>query len=226
MRRIALTLVLACGASVLAACSGGTGLSSGSSSSIAQITFTNGSAQADDFFVSPTGNAPLELNGIAYQSGFNHLIVPGVQFTWSATYAPVGTPYLRGPQPNGNGVCGSPAETTAVNSLLAPVTQKIGGSTPVGQPFGEPTPFYANFVQLTDANNPVGTTPDYFTNVPNYTQKEATVFVGPPLTLDANGLDTDEPVQPALGYTNYCLLLTATAGGATGTVVVVVSNSP
>jgi len=237
MRRLALSLVALCGLTLLAACSGGTDLSgsNSSSTSIGRITFTNGSAQADDFFVSPTGNAPIEINGIAYETQFSNLIVPNVQFTWSAVYAPAGTPYPRGPAPNGNGTCGTPAATTAIESLLTQVASKVNQPAPTGQPYGYPNPFYPGYVQLTDANNPVGTTPNYATNLPNYTQTASTIFVGPPLTLNTVaslgpvGIDTDTPVAPSAGppaSTNYCLLVTAAARGVSGTVIVVVTNSP
>jgi hypothetical protein len=213
MRRLALSLVATCGLAALTACgSGGYGLNAGGNQTPTSIQFTNGSGQVDDFFVALNGSAPVLVTGTAvHGSGTLATVIPDVQFTWSATYAPKGTTYLIGSSPNGQGTCGAAASPTPINSLL-----QQGGS-------GNPS-IYPGYTQLSPENtlsgSPYGT--------PAYGQQAAEIFVGPPLVpsgADPSADVTLVPVQPATAGGNYCLTLTATAvpSGVTGHVTVVVT---
>jgi hypothetical protein len=206
MRRLALSLAASCGIAVLSACSGGTGVNSSTTVSPTSIVFTNGSGGVNDFFVALNGSAPVLVTATAvHGSSTAPVVIPDVQFTWSAKYAPTGTPYVTGGSPNGNSECGAPATTTGINSLLQ---QGPGGNPSV----------YGGYSQLTEQPN---------SNPPNYVQLAPQIFVGPPLQPSGADPSVDispTPVQPATAGGTYCLILTATAqpSGVHGSVVVVV----
>lgn len=159
MRRLALSVFTACGLALLTACgsSGGYGFSSTSGNgSIDSVAFTNGSGQANDFFVTGLGgSAPLQINALGQKgSGPTALIVPDTVFTWAGRFVnpavdqpPVST-YVVGPVPGAAKPC--PA-------------LPVGGTPPV--------PIYQQ--------NPANLVPPY----PGYsalppTQAAATVYVG------------------------------------------------
>jgi len=137
MRRLASSLIAASGLALLAACSGG---GYGFTSNLGTnpqtpsfIMFQNGSASVNDFFVNPTGNAPLLVSATAEKgTGAGATIIPDQVFTWSAAYAPAGTTYLKGASPNGSGTCGTPPSPAfPINSLLQ---QGPGGAAYPGTP--------------------------------------------------------------------------------------------
>ncbi|MGH7729405.1 MAG: hypothetical protein ACREM2_11555 [Vulcanimicrobiaceae bacterium] len=113
-------LALSCGLAMLSAC-GGSGLGSGGGSADF-VVFTNGSAQVNDFFLAPSGNAPLLVAATAERgSGQFAQVVPDATFLWAATYAPAGTSYVKGASASASGKCGTPASTPPlVLALQAP----------------------------------------------------------------------------------------------------------
>jgi len=114
MRRLALSVLTACGLAFLSACNSGSGLTTGNNASIDHVVFTNGSGQANDFFValySPGATNPpaVQVNAEGVSgSGIAPQIVPNATFTWVAAFAPAGTPYQVGSSPNGSHKCGAP----------------------------------------------------------------------------------------------------------------------
>ncbi len=95
MRRLALSVVTACGLALLTACgsSGGYGFSSSNgSNTVDSIAFSNGSAQANDFFVTPGGSAPLMIAALGYKgTGQAALVVPDAFFTWAGRFVNTAT---------------------------------------------------------------------------------------------------------------------------------------
>jgi len=225
MRRLASSLIVACGIALLTACSGGGyGLNSNTGNSTKvpdEIIFENGSASVDDFFLSPTGNAPILVSAVAIKGlGSGSSVIPDATFSWAAVYAPAGTTYLKGASPNGQGTCGAPpAPPFPINSLLqqGPV---VGGA---------PYPLYGGaFTQLLAQPPPAG---NVIGTYPNYTGIAQTIFVGPPLVPAATSpfAATTTVQQPTPATTgNYCIRLQAThtSSGVIGTTLVVVSQAP
>jgi hypothetical protein len=213
MRRLALSLVALCGLAAMAACSGGTGLSNNATNvTPTTIFFVGSSGQVNDFFLSPTGAAPVSVTAYAANgSGAGSTILPNATFNWAVTYAPAGTTYVKGGSPNGNGTCGSPAQKPGINSLL----QQLGN--------GNPFPLYPGYSQLSEKAN---------SNPPQYTQSAQQIFVGPPTIPPPPPADPDTAtlsvVPYATGSTNYCLVVYATyvPNNLTRGVIVVVSDSP
>jgi hypothetical protein len=220
MRRLSLTLIASCGIALLSACNGGGYAFTGTNSNntVTSVAFYNGSGQVNDFFVTPIGSAPIEINAVAQKgTGSQTQVVPDVKFTWNIGFAPAGTTYLKSGSPSGSGTCGTPANPNVpfFYSLLFQ-TATIGPAVP--SPTGEP---------------PVGVPPvpgDGSPQYPGYSilspeQKAATIFVGAP--LDPTKLPAVVPIGDATGSTNYCLAVNAIYQGATvGAAIVVVSNSP
>ncbi len=95
MRRLALSVVTACGLALLTACgsSGGYGFSSSSgSNTVDSISFSNGSAQTNDFFVTPGGTKPLEIDALGQKgTGPAALVVPDAVFTWAGRFVNTAT---------------------------------------------------------------------------------------------------------------------------------------
>jgi hypothetical protein len=221
MRRLASSLIAASGLALLAACSGGGyGFSSNlgtSSQTPSFIMFQNGSASVNDFFVNPTGNAPLLVSATAEKgTGAGATIIPDQVFTWSAAYAPAGTAYLKGASPNGSGTCGTPPSPPfPINSLLQ---QGPGGAA---------YPLYNGAYTQLQAQPPPSSGP--VGSYPNYTALAAQIFVGPPMTpAAASPFAPTTPILPSPATTgNYCIRLVAThSSGVIGTVVVVVGEAP
>ncbi|GAC1620653.1 MAG: hypothetical protein NVS4B5_12520 [Vulcanimicrobiaceae bacterium] len=198
MRRLALTVVAACGLASLAACgsSGGYGFSSGTGvAPIDTIVFSNGSAQANNFFVTGlgpggVGTAPLQLSALGQRgTGPAAVVVPDQVFTWAGRFvAASDTPTTASYQVGATGV-------------RKPCPPLPASGTPVG---GTPTvPIYQQ-----DTTSRV---PPYLSYAPlPATQAAATVFVGAvPL------------VTPP-----YCLVIVATHPGdnVAGTQTVLVTN--
>jgi hypothetical protein len=167
MRRLALSALTLSGFGLLAGC-GGSGFSSGSSSSsITGVAFTNGSGQADDFFVTPGGLAPLQVNAVGYNgSGPSPQYVPGGTFTWGARYVdptldpPSVAQYAvgssSGSQPSSFKTCpAKPAILPAIPILV------FGGS-------GTPSKLYPGYNEL-GANQPASTV--YVGSVPGQSAK-------------------------------------------------------
>jgi len=222
MRRLASSLIAASGLALLAACSGGGYGFSTNVGTTAQtpsfIAFQNGAAAVDDFFLSPTGDAPILVSAIAEKgTGSGAVIIPDQIFTWAAVYAPAGTTYLKGASPNGFGTCGTPpAVAFPINSLLV---QGPGGGAGFPLYNGAYTQLLA---QPPPASGPVG-------SYPTYTQTAAQIFVGVPMT--PGGTPPYAPtaaIQPAPATTgNYCIRIQAMhSSGVLGTTIVVVSQAP
>ena len=121
MRRLALSVLTACGLAILSACSGGTGLETGSGTDASvptSIAFFGDSGQLNDFFVAPTYTSPvsasqaLAVTAVANKgAGPTAIVVPNATFTWGARFATAADPpgvntYLFGPTPNGYKTCG------------------------------------------------------------------------------------------------------------------------
>jgi len=216
MRRLALSLVATCGFAALTACAGGFGLNTGGNQTPTSIVFTNGSGQVNDFFVAYDGSAPVLVTATAVKgNGAGSTVIPDVQFTWAAAFAPAGTIYHTGASPNGQSECGAAAQTPLVNSLLQ--QGNAGGAFP----------FYGGAYSQLAAQQILLPNPN---PGPNYTGQAATIFVGPPTVPvpdinNPNQLDASSTaILPATGSTTYCLNLVATAvpSGVKGGVLVVV----
>ena len=117
MRRLALSVITACGFALLTACgsTGGYGFStSNGNGSIDSIVFTNGSAQSNDFFVTPNGTAPLQINAVGQKgSGSFAIIVADTAFTWAGRFVNANdtfatASYLTGPAPGAAKPCPNP----------------------------------------------------------------------------------------------------------------------
>jgi len=132
MRRLALSAATLLGLGLLTGCGAGSGFSNGSSNgSITGVAFTNGSGQADDFFVSPGGLAPLQVNAVGFNGGGpTPQYVPGVTFTWGARYvdpkvdpasvAEYAVGSASGSQPTSFKVCpAKPAQLPTIPILVA-----------------------------------------------------------------------------------------------------------
>jgi len=220
MRRLAPSLIAAFGIALLAACSGGGyGFNSGGTSNPqtpTSILFENGSASVNDFFLDPTGNAPVLVSAVAIKgSGSGSVVVPDATFTWAAVYAPAGTAYLKGASPNGSGTCGAPPSPAfPINSLLQ---QGPGGA---GYPLYSGV-FTQLLAQPPPGSGPVGT-------YPTYTGQAQAIFVGVPMTpAAATPFAPTAIIAPAVGA-NYCIRVVAThtVSGVIGSTVVVVSQAP
>jgi hypothetical protein len=139
MRRLALSVLTACGLAILSACNSGSGVTTGNSSTIDHIIFTNGSGQANDFFVAlynPGASSPpaVQVNAEGVNgSGLAPQIVPSATFTWSAAFAPAGTPYQFGSTPNGSHKCGAPVDTPFIPVYYEPQNSITPVVLPPGQ---------------------------------------------------------------------------------------------
>lgn len=223
MRRLAPSLIAAFGIALLAACSGGGyGFNSGGTNNPqtpTSILFENGAAGVNDFFVDPTGNAPLQVSAIAIKgSGSGSVVVPDATFTWAAVYAPAGTAYLKGASPNGSGTCGAPPSPAfPINSLLEQGPAPTAFST---------YPLYSGAYNQLLAQPPPGSGP--VGTFPTYTGQAQQIFIGPPMTpAAATPFAQTTIIAPAVGA-NYCIRVVAThtVSGVIGSVVVVVSQAP
>jgi hypothetical protein len=123
--RLALSMLTACGFAFLTAC--GSGFSGSTTSTTPGVVVLEpGAGQADDFFVAPSGTAPLAISAIAYSgSGQLATIVPDVSYTWAARFVnPATDPvsvatYSTGSAPNGFHACPAmPAVTPPVPILM------------------------------------------------------------------------------------------------------------
>ena len=148
MRRIALSVLTACGLAFLSAC-GGTGITNGSASTTpTQLVFSNGSGQINDFIVSPANTAPLTASqalsvAVLAESGSGPaaLLVPQATFTWAARFVNSSDiasvqEYLTGTSPNGFKQCAFAATTPAIPIYYQPA----GSSTLKVLPSGVSTP--------------------------------------------------------------------------------------
>ena len=132
MRRLALSVFTACGLALLSACSGGTGIGSGSSTKITAVVFTNGSAAVNAFFVAPGGIAPVAVDAVGTDNG---TLVYGQTFTWTARFGnpktdpPSIATYTTGVAPSTFKTCAAPPATQPAVPLLEPgaVTASAGG---------------------------------------------------------------------------------------------------
>jgi len=228
MRRLSLTLIA--GLLLLPACTGGYAFNgTNSSGNISSVVFTNGSGQVNDYFLSPNGTTPLQVNaeGI-HGSGLGSTVVPDTTFTWSAAFAPSGTTYSKGPSPNGSGTCGAPAQIVPQYYTLLQQGPVPGPPVPAANP-GPP-------LEGTAPSTTVAYASPMFVgyNLLPPGQPSPTVYVGPPLDpksilaadLTATGVYTS---ATPIGGSNYCLTLVATHVGndnVKGSITVVVSNAP
>ena len=219
MRRLSLTLIASCGIALLSACNGGGYAFTGTNSSniVTSVAWYNGSGQVNDFFVSPNGSSPIEINAVAQKgTGSQTQAVPDVKFTWEVGYAPAGTTYLKSASPSGSGTCGTPANPNV--SFYYSLLYQGATSGPVPSPSGSPLEGVAPV--------PGEASPQY----PGYAilapeQQASTIFVAAP--LDPTKLPAVVPIGYEGTSTNYCLQVDAIYKGATvGAVIVVVSNSP
>ena len=139
MRRLALSVFTACGLAILSACNSGSGLTTGSSSSIDHVLFTNGSGQTNNFFVALSGSsglfpATLQVNAVGIKgSGIAPQVVYDATFTWSAAFAAAGTTYSAGSSPNGSRTCGTPSSTPAIPILYQPQNSLVPTLLPAAQ---------------------------------------------------------------------------------------------
>ena len=126
MRRLALSVLTACGLAILSACSGGTGLTTGTGSDSTvptSISFNNNSGQVNDFFLAPNASATLSVTATANKgAGPTAIVVPDATFTWAARFAtaadlPNVNTYLVGPSPNGYKTCGFLAAATGTPAI-------------------------------------------------------------------------------------------------------------
>jgi hypothetical protein len=176
MRRLALSVLTACGLALLTACSAGTGLStSGNGNNPTFVEFTNGSGQANDFTVSAAGVSQygpplLQINALAAKTnGPATIFLPDRAFLWAARFVnpatdpPSVAQVLAGPVPNGFTACpAKPAATPAVPLLWVPpgsfTPALVSGNEPatiyVAIPAG-PTPPYCLAIQATDVQSGV-----------------------------------------------------------------------
>jgi len=224
MRRLAFSLIASCGLAMLVACSGGgfgLNFSTGTTSRVPDsITFQNGSASVNDFFLSPTGNSPILVNATGIKgTGSGSVVIPDLVFTWAAVYAPSGTPYLKGGSPNAQGSCGAPPSNFPINSLLLQGPAQSGFSG---------YPLYNGFYNQLLAQNPPAAGP--IGSFPTYTQTAATIFVGVPLVPGPGPGNAFSPTGTpvAAASASYCITLLATEplSGRQGSTTVVVSQSP
>jgi hypothetical protein len=84
MRRLSLTLIASCGIALLSACNGGGYAFTGTNSNntVTSVAFYNGSGQVNDFFVSPNGSSPIEINAVAQKgTGSQTQVVPQGRLT-------------------------------------------------------------------------------------------------------------------------------------------------
>jgi hypothetical protein len=138
--RLALSSVLTvCGLALLSACNTGSGLTTGSSSSIDHVVFMNGSAQTNDFFVALSGTtglfpATVEVNAVGVNgSGVAPQVVYDATFTWAAAFAPADTPYVAGSSPTGTRKCGAPSTTPVIPVYYEPQNALVPTLLPAGQ---------------------------------------------------------------------------------------------
>jgi hypothetical protein len=128
MRRFALSVLTACGLALLTACGsgGGYGFSTGTNSnqSIDSVVFSTSSNQTNDFFVTPGGTSPLQVNAVGQKgSGPTALVVPDATFTWAARFVNASDPpnvasYLIGPAPGARKPCPAYAGPTPAVPIL------------------------------------------------------------------------------------------------------------
>jgi len=136
MRRLALSVVTACGLALLTACgsSGGYGFSTGNDkASVDQVILSAAfNSQASDFFVTPGGTRPLQVDAIGQKgSGPFALVVPNTSFTWAARFVnpatePLLAQYQVGPAPLTPRTCGTPSQTPSVPILQQSQSSLVG----------------------------------------------------------------------------------------------------
>jgi hypothetical protein len=142
MRRLALSLVSACGLALLSACSGGTGFGN-NGSSLSAIVFSNGSAQVANFFVAPGGTSPLRVAAVGVESTPGSDLVYGQTFLWAARFVnPLTDPasiatYTTGVSPSTFKTCAAPPKVEPPVPILVPapysdVTSGFAGYTALG----------------------------------------------------------------------------------------------
>ena len=216
MRRIAFSLVIACGIASLTACgSGGYGFSGGSTASLNAIVFTSGSggsglggAQVNDFFVTASGGiAPLAVSAIGYHgTGPTANVVPDTSFSWTAYYNTSAT-YTVGNVPTSSKECGKPASEPSAGFAILQNRSDLTVAQALGQGL-IPSAVYG---------------PPYYVLPPG--QLASGVYVS---AVPTSPVFPAPPVLPASGSTSYCLTLQALhpSDGVVGGVIVVVSNSP
>jgi hypothetical protein len=219
MRRLTLALIAMCSIPVLSSCGSGGYAFQGSGGKITSIKFFSSSGQVNDYFLSPSGTAPLTISAQGYNgTGTFSNVVPDTTFTWAVSYAPADTTFSIGASPNGTGVCGAPSNLAPLYyTLLEPATTSgAGAAVPTPDPVLGPIP-------------PTGgdRSPQFSGyNILSSTQAATSVYVAPP--IDPTKIPAIVPITPAGTATNYCLFVVAThvGDGVQGSVTVVVSNSP
>jgi hypothetical protein len=139
MRRLALSLVSACGLALLSACSGGTGFGN-NGSSLTAIVFSNGSSQVADFFVAPGGTSPVRVAAVGVKGSPGSDLVYGQTFLWAARFVnPATDPasistYKTGVSPSTFKTCAAPPKVQPAVPILVPgpysdVTSGFAGYT-------------------------------------------------------------------------------------------------
>ena len=142
MRRLALSVLAACGLAFVSACAGGTGFAGGGAGdSVDAVVFQNGSSQTNDFFVAPGGTSPALVSAIGTKnSGITQTVVPDANFIWKARYVTSSTDqyanYVVGPAPSTFKQCPLPT------SALRPIPILVRGGT------GAASTLYNGFTQL------------------------------------------------------------------------------
>jgi hypothetical protein len=133
MRRLALSMLTACGLALLTAC-GGSGFSSStvSTTPTAVVLYAGAAGQTNAFEVVPAGSSPLLVAALAYNGGaITPNIIPDATFTWAGRFVnPLTDPpsvatYTVGPSPSSFKSCPAvPAITPPV-----PILQQFGTGT-------------------------------------------------------------------------------------------------
>jgi hypothetical protein len=134
MRRLALSILTACGLAFVTACSGGSGFSGSSSSDVPTgvVLYAGEVGQTVGFEVVPAGTSPLLVSAVGYKGGaIDPNVVVDSTFTWAARYVnPLTDPpsvatYTVGTAPSSFKSCPAvPAITPAV-----PILQYGGSGT-------------------------------------------------------------------------------------------------
>ena len=143
MRRLVLSLAVACASAVLSACAGSGGyvFNGTNGGKIDHVVFSAGNASPGIFKLAPIAGAVLPIVAIGTK-GSQNAVVPDQTFVWSASIASGGQPY--GNSVSGvSGTCPTPVAGTIINqdAVTSPLALRFPsaggaliGSTSTGSP--------------------------------------------------------------------------------------------